>query len=70
MVSTIMSDLPGLIQRWQAGDESAAEAIYSQYWDSTFILAHSLLDNPADAEEVAQDVLTYALAHIDRYEPQ
>jgi RNA polymerase sigma-70 factor (ECF subfamily) len=65
-----MADIGALIKRWQAGDERAAEAIYNQHRDSTFGLAYNLLDDAADAEEVAQDALTYALTHIDRYDPQ
>ena len=64
-----MSDIGVLIRRWQAGDEGAAEAIYNQYRDSTFGLAYTLLGDRADAEEVAQDALTYALTHIERYDP-
>ncbi|MCK6627225.1 MAG: RNA polymerase sigma factor [Anaerolineae bacterium] len=65
-----MTDLSGLIARWQAGDERAAAAIYDQCRDSTFGLANALLDNPADAEEAAQDALTYALTHINQYDPR
>jgi len=65
-----MADIGALIERWQHGDERAAEAIYNHFRDSTFGLAYTLLDNPADAEEVAQDALTYALTHIDRYDPR
>jgi len=64
-----MSDINTLIKRWQAGDERAAEAIYNQYCHSAFSLAYTLLDDAADAEEVAQDSLTYALTHIERYDP-
>ncbi len=65
-----MSDIDALIQRWRSGDESAAEAIYNLCRGATFGLAYALLDNSADAEEVTQDVLVYALSHIDRYDPQ
>jgi RNA polymerase sigma-70 factor, ECF subfamily len=65
-----MSDIETLIQRWLSGDESAAEAIYNQCRGTTYGLAYALLDNAADAEEVTQDVLAYALSHIDRYDPQ
>ena len=65
-----MSDIEALIQRWLSGDESAAEAIYNHSRGTTFGLAYALLDNSADAEEVTQDVLAYALSHIDRYDPQ
>jgi RNA polymerase sigma-70 factor (ECF subfamily) len=64
-----VSDLQVLIRRWQAGDERAAEAIYDRFWDSSLGLAYSLLDDLADAEEAAQDALTYALTHIERYDP-
>ncbi|GIK38721.1 MAG: RNA polymerase sigma factor [Chloroflexota bacterium] len=65
-----MTDLSVLAERWQAGDERAAEAIYHHCRDSTFGLANALLDNPADAEEAAQDALTYALTHINQYDAQ
>jgi RNA polymerase sigma-70 factor (ECF subfamily) len=64
-----MPDVGGLIQRWQAGDERAAEALYNRHRDSAFRLAYGLLGNAADAEEVAQDALTYALVNIHRYDP-
>jgi RNA polymerase sigma-70 factor (ECF subfamily) len=65
-----MVELSALIERWLSGDERAAEAIYNQYQSSTFGLAYTILGNSADAEEVAQDSLTYALTHLDRYDPQ
>jgi RNA polymerase sigma-70 factor (ECF subfamily) len=65
-----MSDESALIIRWQAGDEDAAEAIYNRYRDRVFRLAYGLLGNPTDAEDAAQDALTYALTNIDRYAPQ
>jgi RNA polymerase sigma-70 factor (ECF subfamily) len=64
-----MFDINTLIKRWQAGDERAAEAIYDQYCDPAFSLAYTLLGDAADAEEVAQDALAYALTHIERYDP-
>ena len=65
-----MPDTLVLIRRWQAGEERAAQAIYDRFWDSSFSLAYTLLNDPADAEEVAQDTLTYALTHIERYDPR
>jgi RNA polymerase sigma-70 factor (ECF subfamily) len=65
-----MSDINALIRRWRAGDERAAEAIYNQCCDSVFSLAYALLGDRSDAEEVAQDALTYALIHIERYDPE
>jgi RNA polymerase sigma-70 factor (ECF subfamily) len=58
-----------LIERWQAGDERAAQALYDHFWDRTFRLAYGLLGDPDDAEEVAQDALYYALANIARFDP-
>ncbi|GAB4411331.1 MAG: RNA polymerase sigma factor RpoE [Anaerolineae bacterium] len=64
-----MPDLSALIQRWQGGDERAAEAIYHHHREATFRLAYGLLGNAADAEEAAQDALTYALIHINHFDP-
>ncbi len=57
-----MANLNTLIQRWQAGDERAAETIFNQFPGPTFGLALALLGNTADAEEVTQDALVYALS--------
>ena len=64
-----MGDVGSLIQRWQTGDERAAEALYNNRRDSVFRLAYGLLGDAADAEEAAQDALTYALVNIHRYDP-
>lgn len=64
-----MPDIDVLIQRWQTGEERAAEAIYNQFRGITFGLAFALLADAADAEEVTQDSLTYALTHIGQYNP-
>ena len=64
-----MNDFHALIKRWQAGDEWAAAAIYNQYRNTIYGLAYGLLADAADAEEVAQDALTYALTHINQYKP-
>jgi RNA polymerase sigma-70 factor (ECF subfamily) len=65
-----MPDIEVLIQRWQNGDEHAAEALYNHHREPIYRLAYGLLGDPADAEEAAQDALTYALVHIARYNPQ
>ena len=65
-----LSDVITLVQCWQAGDERAAEALYDQHRGLVFSLARALLDDPADAEEVMQEVLTYALTHIERYDAE
>jgi hypothetical protein len=38
-----MPDIQALIERWQGGDQRAAEALYDAYRESTFRLAYGLL---------------------------
>ncbi len=60
-----------LIQRWLTrGDESAAEALYQAHHARVYRLAFGLLGDRDEAEEVMQDVMVYALTHLDRYEPR
>lgn len=59
-----------LIQRWQRGDETAAEALYEAHSGRVFRLAYALLGNRDDAEEVMQDTMIYALTRINRYDPR
>jgi RNA polymerase sigma-70 factor (ECF subfamily) len=56
-----------LIRRAQEGDERAARHLFDTYQLRTYRLAVGLLGDDADAEEVAQDALTYALLNIHRY---
>ncbi len=65
-----MPNLNTLIEAWRTGDEGAAEALYNHCREQIFRLAYGLLGNTADAEEVAQDVLAYALMNIARYDPK
>ncbi len=62
-----MDEVP-LIRRAQEGDERSARQIFEAYQLRTFRLALGLLGDPEDAEEVAQDALTYALLNIHRYD--
>jgi len=64
-----MPDLDILIQRWRSGEQRAAEALYTQFREQVYRLAYGLLGEPADAEEVAQDTLSYALLNIRRFDP-
>ncbi len=50
-----------LVNRFNAGDESAFVEIVSRYRERTFAIAFSLLRSRADAEEIAQD--TFIRAH-------
>jgi len=61
-------NLENLIERWRSGDERAAESLYTLHRDHTFRLAYALLGNTEDAEEAAQDALSYALLNINRFD--
>ncbi len=65
-----MSQVYHLVKRWQAGDERAAEALYNQHRERVFRLAYGILNNQADADEVTQESLIYALTNIKRYDPR
>lgn len=60
--------LTAWLDRWRSGDERAAELIYNQFRDQTFRLAYGLLGHHEDAEEAAQDALTYALVNVHKYD--
>lgn len=38
------------------GDESAFRHLYDKYWDKLFVMASNRLDDPAEGEEVVQDI--------------
>lgn len=59
-----------LVRRAQDGDERAARQLFETYNLRTYRLALGLLGDEADAEEVAQDALTYALLNITRYKAE
>jgi len=63
-----MTHLTTLIDRWRAGDQKAAEEIYNLHQARTFRLSYGLLGNTEDAEEAAQDALTYALINIHNFD--
>ncbi len=63
-------DESGLVHRAQQGDERAARELFDAYQLRTYRLALGLLGDEADAEEVAQDALTYALLNIHRFKPE
>ena len=64
-----MPDIDALIQSWQTGDERAAETLFNQFREQVYRLAYGLLGEPAEAEEAAQDALSYALLNIRRFDP-
>jgi RNA polymerase sigma-70 factor (ECF subfamily) len=56
-----------LIERYRAGDADAAEALVRAHQHEIFRLALSILDDPAEADEAAQDAFVAALNALDRY---
>jgi RNA polymerase sigma-70 factor, ECF subfamily len=54
----------------QSGNEAALRAVYEDHRPRVLRLAFSLLGDADEAEDVMQDVLVYALTHLDRYEPE
>jgi RNA polymerase sigma-70 factor (ECF subfamily) len=65
-----MTHLDTLIERWKAGDTRAAEEIYNLHRERVYRLSYGLLGVAEDAEEAAQDALTYALLKIDSFDPR
>ena len=59
-----------LVERCQAGDETAFAALYHHYASYIYRLTFSVLQHREDAEEVLQDTFEYAFRRIDRYDAQ
>jgi RNA polymerase sigma-70 factor (ECF subfamily) len=56
-----------LITLCREGDESAIETLVCKYQKPTYRLALSILEDPLEAEEAAQDALLAALGALDSY---
>ena len=56
-----------LITLCREGDESAVEMLVSKYQKPTYRLALSILEDPSEADEAAQDALLAALGSLDSY---
>lgn len=56
-----------LLQRLRRGDAAAAQKLVQSYHSDVFRLALSILDVPAEAEDVTQDVFIAALDALDSY---
>jgi RNA polymerase sigma-70 factor (ECF subfamily) len=61
------TDVSYLISRTRAGDSAAVEALIATYETLVFRLALSMLDDPAEADEAAQDALMAAIDRLDRF---
>ena len=60
-------DISELIQRLRRGDAMAAQELVQSYHSEIFRLALSILDDPAEAEDITQDVFLAALHALDSY---
>jgi RNA polymerase sigma-70 factor (ECF subfamily) len=56
-----------LLQLYQANDSTAVEMFVRAHQQSVYRLALSILDDPAEAEEAAQDALVAAINALDTY---
>jgi RNA polymerase sigma factor (sigma-70 family) len=56
-----------LISRSLQGDEAAAADLVERHAQETFRLALSILDDPTEAEEAAQEAWLKALDHLDAF---
>jgi RNA polymerase sigma-70 factor, ECF subfamily len=57
-----------LLQQARAGSEEALRLLYENHRLRVLRLAYSLLGDADEAEDIAQDVMVYALTHLDRYD--
>src|SRR5258708_6023002 len=56
-----------LIERVCAGEKHLYYELISPYQRSVYIAAHSILQNEADAEDIAQEAFLKALAHLGSF---
>lgn len=63
-------DTMQLLSRCQAGDSLAIEALVRSYTPLVYRLALSILDDPAEADEAAQDAMVAALSKLDTFRGQ
>lgn len=57
------------LERGARGDEAAGAELFRHFYPAVFRLSLGLLNDLADAEEVAQDTFVYALSRLARFDP-
>lgn len=68
LLSVIDQDLAA-VRRMAAGDGAALADLYDRHGRSVYGLAVRMLGDPAEAEDLAQDVFTLAWKNAARYDP-
>ncbi len=59
-----------LLRQARAGDEAALRFIYESHRERVLRLAACLLGDAAEAEDVTQEVMVFALTRLDRFDPR
>ncbi len=63
-----LADTPRLISNYLYGDEHAIEELIRLYKDGVFRLALSIVDDPAEADDITQDSLITAMSALKSYQ--
>jgi len=68
--SASLQDLPDaeLVGRFRAGDDDALEVLLSRHRETLYRFCCHLVSNREDAEDICQESLTRAVAHVDSLE--
>ena len=59
-----------LLSRARGGDEAALRELYEHHRLPVLRLAHALLGDRDEAEDLMQDVMVWSLTHLHRYDPE
>ncbi|MCX6785998.1 MAG: sigma-70 family RNA polymerase sigma factor [Candidatus Komeilibacteria bacterium] len=58
-----------LISRYLAGDKGAMEILISRYLKPVYGFVYRYADNPADAEDIAQETFLRLLRNLNKFQP-
>lgn len=64
-----MTDLDRLLYQASARDPQTVETLVSEYYSYILRLCRSILDDPDEAEDAAQETLIRAVQNLHRYQP-
>jgi RNA polymerase sigma-70 factor (ECF subfamily) len=57
------------LQRARRGEQAALRELYEAHRDRVLRLAYAVIGDADEAEDVMQDVMVYALTHLESYNP-